>query len=173
MDEHRPKTMTPLRFARNLLGIVLLVGLGGMALILAGFYEATKTDSWKRDGKPSAEVMQRLAEEQYPSSIFRVVEVGISSRFNGDGEELTIYCFPPADVPRMKACLGRDKKWAAGFPENNSWRWHIEKSAPRDLVIDEAARPENYIHIPNSPGNFGCTLIDVVRGISYKIIYRT
>ena len=173
MAEPCTKTMTTLRFTRNLLGIVLLVGLGGMALILAGFYVANKTDYWKQDGKPSAEVMQRLAEEQYPSSIFRVVEVGNSSRFNGDGEELTIYCVPPADVPKLKASLGMDKEWAAGFPENNWWRSHIEKNAPRDLVIDRAARPENYIHIPNSPGSFHCILIDLVRGISYEIHIRT
>jgi|GEM_PF-4855704 len=165
--------MTTLRFTRNLLGIVLLVGLGGMALLVAGFYMATKTDYWKRDGKPSAEVMHCFAEANYPSSIFRVVEVGCSTRFNGDGKELTIYCFPLADVLNMKACLGRDKKWAAGLPENSWWRWQIEENAPHDLVIDRAARPENYIHIPNSPGSFHCILIDLVRGISYEINIRT
>lgn len=135
--------MTTLRFTRNLLGAVLLVGLGGMALILAGFYVSNKTDYWKRDGKPSAEVRHRLAREHFPASIFRVVEVGHSSRANGDGEELTIYCFPLADVPKMKASLGMDKEWAAGFPENDWWRSHIEKNAPRDLAIDRAARPED------------------------------
>lgn len=164
--------MTTLRFIRNLFGIVLLVGLGGMALILAGFYVANKVDSWKRDGKPSAEVMQRLAMDHFPGSIFRIVEVGHSSRANGDGEELTIYCFPPADLPKMKASLGLDKEWAAGIPENTEWRSHIEKNAPRDLVIDRAAQPEDYIHIPTSPEDFDCTLIDVVRGISYEIRIR-
>ena len=164
--------MTKLRYIRNLLGIVLLVGLGGMALILAGFYVATKTDCWKRDGKPSAELMHWFAEANYPSSIFRVVEVGCSTRFNGDGEELTIYCFPPADVPKLKASLGMDKEWAAGFPENSWWRSHIEKNAPRDLAIDLKARPEDYIHIPTSPEDLDCTLIDVVRGVSYQIIFR-
>jgi len=141
-------------------------------LILAGFYVSNKTDYWKRDGKPSAEVMRWFAEARYPSSIFRVVEVGHSSRANGDGEELTIYCFPPADLPTLKASLGLDKEWAAGFPENTEWRSHIEKNAPRDLVIDQAARPEDYIHIPTSPEDFDCTLIDVVRGISYEIRIR-
>lgn len=164
--------MTTLRFNRNLLGIVLLVGLGGMALILAGFYVANKVDYWKRDGKPSAEVMRWFAEARYPSSIFRVVEVGFSSRSNGDGEELTIYSFPPADVPKMKASLGMDEKWVAGFPENDGWRSHIEKNAPRDLVIELTARPGDYIHIPTSPEDFNCTLIDVVRGISYEIRIR-
>lgn len=173
MDEPCTQTMTKPRFIRNLLAIVLLVGLGGMALLVAGFYMATKTDYWKRDGKPSAEVMQRLAEANFPSSIFRVVEVGRSTRFNGDGKELTICCFPLADVLKMKACLGRDKKWAAGLPENIWWRWEIEDNAPRDLVIDRAARPENYIHIPNSPGNLHCILIDLIRGISYEINIRT
>lgn len=164
--------MTTLRFTRNLLGIVLLLGLGGMALILAGFYVANKTDHWKRDGQPSAEVIQRLARDHFPSSIFRVVEVGHSSRSNGDGEELTIYCFPLADVLKMKASLGMDKEWAAGFPENDWWRWHIEKNAPRDLVIGLTARPEDYIHISTSPEDLDCTLIDLVRGISYQIIFR-
>lgn len=164
--------MTKLRFIRNLIGAVLLVGVGFLVWFDYDFHESMKTDFWNRDGKPDAKAMNRHTDGNYPDSIFRVVEVGNSSRANGDGEELAIFCFPPTDVPRMKAWLGHSVEWTAGFPELVGWRWHIEQNAPRDLVIDQTARPEDFIHLPTSPTSGHCTLIDVVRGVSYQINIR-
>ena len=162
--------MKILRYLGILAGVIVLAGLGFLAWLRHDIRESMKTDSWSRDGPPSAEVMKRLAEWNYPASIFRVVEIGYSSRANGDGEELTIYCFPPADVPKMRACFGGAAKWNPGFPENGGWRWHIDQNAPRDLRVDWTASPEDYIHLPPTPTNNRSAMIDVVRGISYQII---
>lgn len=166
-----PKPMKILRYLGILAGVIFLAGLGFFAWMRYDLHESMKTDSWSRDGAPSAEMLKRLADWNYPDSISRVVEVGHSSRANGDGMKLTIYCFAPADVPRMKAAHGSDVDWDSGFPTRDGWRWPIEQNAPRDLVIGPTARPGDYIHFPSSERQW--TIIDVVRGISYQINIRS
>ena len=77
------------------LGLIILM-LARQVLWFISFElnEATKLDVWKRDGPPSSARMAGIFGTDYPRFITRrVVENGISSRFNGDGEELTVFCF--------------------------------------------------------------------------------
>ena len=165
--------MRGFRYIAAVLGTLLLTGVGFCAWLMHGFHESMKTDYWRRDGKPDAEVAKRLADCGYPSTISRTAEAGYSSRANGDGERVTIYCFPPTDVERMKNLLG-GRSWVVGLPSGDDWRSSLQEHAPADLLIPSTAKTSDYIHVPSDPKNhnWNWTIIDVVRGISYEFFHH-
>lgn len=173
-----------------LAGMLVCVGLLVCAGLFVAVLEITAgTDVWQRDGPPSSMNMEVLIGSRYPSSITRVVDRGMSSRFNGDGERLIIMCFSPSDVPRMKELLGHEKTWKAGLPDSPNWKqWilgervdpHIrttspsegrKSAAPADLKISPSAPPTDFIHTEDGFSYF--RIIDTVRGISYRFDIHT
>ena len=161
--------------------ILRIIGWLSLALVLCAlcffgwltydFHESGKTDFWSTDSPPDAVMVSKFAEWGYPSTIYRVVRHGASSRWNGDGEDLTIYCFPVADVPRMKLIFGSDAVWVDGLPSDGGWRFYLREHTPKDLSIDDTSDSSAYIHIRYGSGYFGRTIIDTRRGISYE--YRS
>lgn len=114
-----------------------------------------------------AAMRAELVERGYPSTISRVLRHGVSSRFNGDGNDLTVYCFPPAEVSRMKQLINdRQADWINGLPPHGSWKSYLREHTPKDLSLDETGDGRDYIHIHHEPHEFGCTIIDTRRGIS-------
>lgn len=167
-----------LRSLGRLAYIVVVCVLGLFAWVWNYFREMGKHDVWRRDGAPDAIIAKRLSEWNYPASISRVTEIGDKSRATGDGEDLTIYCFALADLPKMKELLGGGEAgWSVGFPAVDGWREHIRDHAPLDLVISQTADPKSYIHIPMLVERMGMdrywTIIDVVKGVCYQIRFFT
>lgn len=163
--------MTKLRVLGLIGGVLLLIGIACAVWILQEFNASTGTDVWQRDGAASGTDLTRLLGEDYPSSISRVVENGHSSRFNGDGEELVIFCFATADLPKMQQLLGDGSAWVPGLPNGPNWRHLIDSRSPQDLKIAPAASAEGFVHVEIDA--FRCTIIDTVRGISYRVIIQT
>ncbi|CAN5692164.1 hypothetical protein BH11VER1_BH11VER1_15350 [soil metagenome] len=168
------KTLRCLAF----LGGFFLIALTGYFWALHDFRESMKTDYWDRDETPNNATLQRLTNDWgFPVSIYRTVEKGNSSRANGDGERLEIYCFAPIAIPAMRQALNTQSGWVSGFPEIEGWREHILKNAPVDLIIGESESPKDFIHSPISLANMGMdrywTIINVVRGIRYEIRIKT
>ncbi len=129
------------------------------------------SEAWHRDGPPSGANMARFVGSNYPDSITRVVESGRAIKFNGDGEELVIFCFSRADLPRMKRLLSDGKDWKSGLPDDSSWRDQIEAHSPPDLKIFPTASPDDFIHIKID--HWQWTIIDTNRGISYRVTVST
>ena len=163
--------------------ILRIIGWLSLALVLGGlcffgwlthhFHESGKTDVWSTDSPPDAAMLAEFAERGYPSAISRVVRYGSSSRWSGDGDDLTIYCFPVAEVPRMKLMFGGDAVWIKGLPSDGGWRFYLREHTPKDLSIDNTSDSGAYIHIQYNSGCHGCTIIDTRRGISYECRFRT
>lgn len=163
--------------------ILRIIGWSALALVLAAagffgwlmydFHQSTKADFWSTDAPPDALMRSRLADRGLPPTISRVVSHGVASRFNGDGEDLTIYCFPPAELPLMKQVLGSQGVWVDGLPGDGGWKLYLRDHAPQDLRIDDASDGRDYIHIRPDEGYFGRTIIDIRRGISYDYRLRT
>ena len=165
-------------FAFALLGGVLL--LGGLATtgwLVNDWGQPNPGDLWDTDGPPSTSVMKWLSDSGYPPSISRVVEKGVSHSFNGDYDHLMILCFPLADLELMKRALAPSETWDSGFPTDMNWRHQIESRAPADLMISNAAPPSSFIHVhvptDQAAMNRRWAIIDVTRGISYRIIIQT
>lgn len=110
------------------------------------FLEGSKTDYWRRDYAPTAADLARFAEQRYPSSIHRVLEVGHSSRVNGDGESLTICSYDPADSEAFISVIMAGNGWAEGLPKDSHWRNTLERDAPRHLWITASDVPEDFVH---------------------------
>ncbi|MBL9115685.1 MAG: hypothetical protein JNJ83_11815 [Verrucomicrobiaceae bacterium] len=163
--------MKKLRILAAIGGALVLVGTGVTAWLIHEMNESIGTNTWRRDGPPSETDMIRLLGSDYPRSITRVVEDGVSSRFNGDGEELIIFCFPASDLPRMVKLLSDDRDWSPGLPNGPNWRHQIDSRCPADLQIIPTASSADFIHVQID--NWRWTIIDKNRGISYRVIIRT
>lgn len=148
---------------------------GVLVLLAAGFFgwawhslrEAGGVDSWHRDGPPEESSLRRYGFEHHRDSIYRLVEVGHSFRWNGDGAELVISCFRREHVPQVLSALQDSQP---GFPKDSWWRSTIQSKAPDDLKIPDSADPSHYRHLTRQNG---WTIIDIVRGITYSYTFRT
>lgn len=148
-------------------GFLLLVGFCLVGWAIHEFHEGMKTDYYDIDQTPDASTMKRFTEWGYSPSISRFVQKGSSSRANGDGEKLIIYCFNPSEVPMMRHAIGSDN-WVSGFPSTPWWRDTMLKFTPADLVIDASESPDHFVHVPMFPDNYNWTIMDIVRGVSYE-----
>lgn len=157
-------------------GLVVFLVIGLCAIL---FHELGRSDGltvWDSDGPPDASTREWLSQSGYPSSITRVVKKGEGEGFHGDYTLLTILCFPLADLEEMKRAIGGSEGWDSGFPTGPNWRNLIEGRAPVDLAIDRNASPGSFIHVHITPAdgavNTNWKIIDITRGISYKIILQ-
>lgn len=150
---------------------VLMGMIGCVAWAGQTFIETTRTDFWRRDATLNAAETARLARSGFPRSIHRTVEIGCASRAHGAGENLVIHCFAPSDAARMISALEQNSAWKSGLPAGQWWRHHLEKEAPRDLLISPTADPANFRYLPTDPSH-EVTFVDVIRGISYQIVTR-
>lgn len=163
--------MKKIRILALMGGALLLAGIALAAWLIHGMNESMGGGTWRRDGAPSSTDMIRLFGSDYPPSVTRVVEDGVSTRFNGDGEELIIFCFPTSDLPRMMKLLSDDREWLPGLPDGPNWRHQVDSRCPADLQIIKAAPSTDFIHIQID--NWRWTIIDKNRGISYRVTIRT
>ena len=163
--------MKKLRILALVGGALLLAGIAFAAWLIHDMNESMGGDAWRRDGPPSGTDMIRLLGSDYPRFITRVVEDGVSSRFNGDGEELVIFCFPASKLPIMMQLLSDDRDWLHGLPDGPNWRHQIDSRCPADLQIIPTASSSDFIHIRID--DWLWTIIEKSRGISYRVIIRT
>ena len=162
------------RFSLIALGFAggALVTIGGVCLALfLAFWVLTRTDTWHRDEKPNAKAREQLRQQGFPDSVYRIVEAGFSSAFNGDGDTLVNYCFSPADLPMVQKAIGGDRKWLPGLPQ--SGYPNIHQTAPRDLQFPPDIQPEEFLHLPLENDVFEWKIIDTNRGIAYHLVTRT
>lgn len=131
------------------------------------FHESSKTDYWRRDYAPDAADLASFAERGYPSSIYRVFEVGHSSRFNGDGESLTIYRYDPADSEAFMSALKVGNGWSDGLPKNSGWSYILEHDASKHLWITTSDAAGDFVHAVEGPDDVTSRLINHKRGIIY------
>jgi hypothetical protein len=162
-----------LRVLAWVIGIGLLTAVSFFGWLMYDFHESSKTDFWDTDSPPDSATKAILARDGIPDVVTRVVRVGASSRFNGDGEDLTIYCFDPSMLTQMKRALGGATVWEAGLPADSGWRWQIRDHAPADLQIGDSPDTSSFIHLPTPAGSLNWTIIDIRRAVSYQIRIRT
>lgn len=153
--------------------IALVAAAGFFAWLMHDMHEIGKTDHWNTDLLPDAAMKANFAKWGLPDSITRELRAGSSSRINGDGRKLTIYCFPPDALSNMKSALGQDSTWADGLPAGTAWKAQIEELAPKDFSPGDFSDSSAFVHLPSAPDSLGWTIIDVRRGVSYLVIIRT
>ena len=153
--------------------VAVLAFLSFFAWLVYDINESRKTDFWNTDAPPDAVMKSWLMERGYPDSVTRVVEVGNSSRVNGDGEKLTVCCFPVADLGKVKRGLGGSSIWREGLPPDGSLLGHLQTQTPKDLNLSYLSYGSDYIHLSSPLGARYWLIIDVRRGISYEYIVRT
>ena len=154
-------------------GVALLITISFFSWLIYDFHQSSKMDFWNTDSQPDATMKAILTREGIPETVTRVVKIGCSSRFNGDGEELTIYCFDPSQLDQMTHALGGGSTWMPGLPADSGWKWQIRDHAPADLKIEDSPDASFFIHLPTPVGSLNWTIIDIRKAASYQVRFRT